>query len=86
VLVVDIFPAPAVEKNLLEVFFRLIKAGFSQKRKKLRNSISAGLHQTPAETEKMLLAADIDPQRRAETLSLEEWGKLSYQYTKNLEK
>ena len=81
VLVVDIYPEPLVAANLLDTFFLLIKAGFSQKRKKLRNSISAGIHQSPAETEILLRAADIDPQRRAETLSLEEWGKLSYQYS-----
>lgn len=81
VLVVDIYPEPLVARDLLDVFFLLIKAGFSQKRKKLRNSISAGMHQSPAEAEKLLWAADIDPQRRAETLSLEEWGKLSRQYS-----
>jgi 16S rRNA (adenine1518-N6/adenine1519-N6)-dimethyltransferase len=81
VLVVDIYPAPFVDENLLDTFFLLTKAGFSQKRKKLRNSISAGMQQTPAETEKMLRYADIDPHRRAETLSLEEWGELSYQYS-----
>lgn len=83
VLVVDIFPAPRIDEKKLDVFFQLIKAGFSQKRKKLRNSISAGTRQSPAEAEKMLRAADIDPQRRAETLSLEEWGKLSYMYSDN---
>lgn len=81
VLVVDIYPEPLVARDLLDVFFLLIKAGFSQKRKKLRNSISAGMHQSPVEAEKLLWAADIDPQRRAETLSLEEWGKLSRQYS-----
>ena len=50
VLIVDIYPAPVVPTELLDLFFLLIKAGFSQKRKKLRNSISAGLHQSPAET------------------------------------
>ncbi len=79
VLVVDIYATPRIEVNLLDNFFQLIKAGFSQKRKKLRNSISAGLHRSPVETEKLLQAADIDPQRRAETLSLEEWGRLSAQ-------
>lgn len=83
VLVVDVFPGPRIEEEVLDDFFQLIKAGFSQKRKKLRNSISAGLRQSPAEAEKMLLAAQIDPQRRAETLSLDEWGKLSYQYSRD---
>ena len=82
VLAVDIYPEPVIPTNLLDTFFLLVKAGFSQKRKKLRNSLSAGMRQTPAETEKLLLAADIDPQRRAETLSLEEWGNLSDQYRK----
>jgi 16S rRNA (adenine1518-N6/adenine1519-N6)-dimethyltransferase len=81
VLVIDIFATPRVDEKFLDIFFQLIKAGFSQKRKKLRNSISAGMRQPTAETEKMLLAAGIDPQRRAETLSLEEWGRLSYQYS-----
>jgi 16S rRNA (adenine1518-N6/adenine1519-N6)-dimethyltransferase len=81
VIVVDIYPEPLVATQLLDTFFLLIKAGFSQKRKKLRNSISAGMRQSTAETEKLLRAADIDPQRRAETLSLEEWGRLSDQYS-----
>lgn len=78
VLVIDIFSTPRIEEPRLDIFFRLIKAGFNQKRKKLRNSLSAGLRLAPSETEKLLLAAGIDPQRRAETLSLEEWGRLSY--------
>ena len=81
VLVIDIYSTPVVDESLLNTFFQLTKAGFSQKRKKLRNSISAGMLQSPAETEKLLWGANIDPQRRAETLSLEEWGKLSYQYS-----
>jgi 16S rRNA (adenine1518-N6/adenine1519-N6)-dimethyltransferase len=79
--VVDVYPTPRVDANLLDKFFKLTKAGFSQKRKKLRNSIAAGIRQSPVETEKLLRAADIDPQRRAETLSLEEWGKLSRQFS-----
>lgn len=81
VLVVDIDPTPKVNVELLDIFFQLVKAGFSQKRKKLRNSLSAGIRKSPADTEKLLHAANIDPQRRAETLSLEEWGTLSYQYS-----
>jgi 16S rRNA (adenine1518-N6/adenine1519-N6)-dimethyltransferase len=54
----------------------LIKAGFSQKRKTLRNSLSGGLGIAPIQAENKLAAAGIDPMRRAETLSLEEWGKL----------
>jgi 16S rRNA (adenine1518-N6/adenine1519-N6)-dimethyltransferase len=77
VLVVDILPAPLVGEELLDSFFRLIKAGFSQKRKTLRNSLSSGLHISPTKVTELLARANIDPQRRAETLSIEEWKRLS---------
>jgi len=77
VLVVDIYPAPLVNAELLDTFFKLIKAGFSQKRKTLRNSLSSGLHISPTKAAELLTSASIDPQRRAETLSIEEWERLS---------
>ena len=76
VLRVEILPEPVISTHLLDTFFTLIKAGFSQKRKTLRNSLSGGLGIAPAGAEKMLAAAGLDPMRRAETLTLEEWGRL----------
>jgi 16S rRNA (adenine1518-N6/adenine1519-N6)-dimethyltransferase len=58
-------------------FFRVVRAGFSQKRKKLRNSLSAGLRFAPAEAEQALEQAGVDPGRRAETLSLQEWARVT---------
>jgi 16S rRNA (adenine1518-N6/adenine1519-N6)-dimethyltransferase len=60
-----------------EAFFRVARAGFSQPRKQLRNSLSAGLAVAPAAAEAWLAAAGIAPQRRAETLTLAEWGALA---------
>jgi 16S rRNA (adenine1518-N6/adenine1519-N6)-dimethyltransferase len=77
VLCVDIYPAPLIQTGLLATFFRLIKAGFSQKRKTLRNSLSSGLHISPMAAADFLTSAGIDPQRRAETLSIAEWQLLS---------
>ena len=77
VLCVDIYAAPLIKEELLESFFKLIKAGFRQKRKTLRNSLSSGLHISPTDAADLLTRADIDPQRRAETLSIEEWERLS---------
>ena len=74
---IDLSPAPFIPYTLLDTFFALAKAGFSQKRKTLRNSLSAGMRMSPAETESTLRAAGIDPMRRAETLSLEEWRELT---------
>jgi len=77
VLVIDIYSSSLIEEDLLDTFFKLIKAGFSQKRKTLRNSLSAGLHISPTNAADFLAHAGIDPQRRAETLSIDEWQKLS---------
>jgi 16S rRNA (adenine1518-N6/adenine1519-N6)-dimethyltransferase len=77
VLCVDIYSAPLIQPELIDTFFRLIKAGFTQKRKTLRNSVSSGLHISPMAAADLLTSAGINPQRRAETLSIEEWQVLS---------
>jgi 16S rRNA (adenine1518-N6/adenine1519-N6)-dimethyltransferase len=76
ILRVDIYPDPLIPREMLPAFFKLTKAGFSQKRKTLRNSLSAGLHISTKESDVMLTSAGIDPMRRAETLSIEEWKGL----------
>lgn len=76
VLTIEIYPTPLIPSELLDIFFKLIKAGFSQKRKTLRNSLSSGLSIPPTEAADLLNRAGLDPQRRAETLSIEEWQRL----------
>jgi 16S rRNA (adenine1518-N6/adenine1519-N6)-dimethyltransferase len=65
---------PAVEA---EAFFRVAKAGFGQKRKQLHNALKVGLALPGEQINAMLTAAGIDPTRRAETLSLPEWMRLT---------
>ena len=60
-----------------KLFFRVVKAGFSAKRKKLRSSISSGLHISKIEAEELLKSVNISPDDRAEQLSLEDWIRLS---------
>ena len=72
ILRIDIHKEPLIPVELLDTFFKLIKAGFAQKRKTLRNSLSAGLHISPQNAEALLTSAGIDFMRRAETLSIEE--------------
>ena len=78
---VDLYPEPRIPSARLGDFFHLIKAGFCQKRKTLRNALSAGLSWKPAQTEALLHAARIDPMRRAETLAIEEWQSLVDNYS-----
>lgn len=77
ILVVDIYSSPLIQEQLLDTFFKLTKAGFSQKRKTLRNSLASGLHISPAAAADLLKSVEIDPQRRAETLGIEEWERLA---------
>ncbi len=76
ILRVDVLPQPrlAVEPQR---FFRVAAAGFSQKRKQLKNSLAGGLGLSSQETVAILQAVGIDAHRRAETLNLEEWGRLT---------
>ncbi len=76
---IDLPDQPRVNVKDVDMFFKIAKAGFGQKRKQLHNSLAAGL---PIEHEQILQALNevgIDPKRRAETLTLEEWGRLSDQ-------
>lgn len=77
VLSIEIYPTPLIPVELLSTFFKLIKAGFGQKRKTLRNSLSSGLSISPSQAAELLTRVGIDPQRRAETLSIDEWSALS---------
>jgi 16S rRNA (adenine1518-N6/adenine1519-N6)-dimethyltransferase len=69
----DDFKLNQVEQDKL---FRVVRAGFSQRRKTLANSLSAGLSLDRKLVETICLDNNIDPTRRAQTLSLDEWLKL----------
>ncbi len=69
---IDVYEHPPVEVPP-EAFFRVVKAGFSAPRKQLRNSLAHGLGIPPAQAGAILDRANVDPTRRAQTLSLKEW-------------
>lgn len=88
------YPRPKVESALLgfrllpqprelleneKYFFEVVKASFSQRRKKLRNSLKSitFFDPGPRSWEELLRGLAIDPDRRGETLSLEEFARLS---------
>ncbi len=63
-----------------KTFFRIVKAGFAQRRKTLLNSLSSGLHLSRNETEQLMRNALVDPVTRAQALSLDDWHALYKQY------
>jgi 16S rRNA (adenine1518-N6/adenine1519-N6)-dimethyltransferase len=74
---IDLYDQPPVDIDRPADFFRVVKAGFSQKRKQLKNSLAAGLHRHQAEVADLMKSVGVDPTRRAETLSLPEWATLT---------
>lgn len=60
-----------------KAFFRIVKAGFSAKRKKLRSSLSGGLGISKQEAEALLHSANISPDSRAEDLAMSDWLRLA---------
>jgi 16S rRNA (adenine1518-N6/adenine1519-N6)-dimethyltransferase len=71
---------PLIAPDDNRVFFRVVKAGFSAKRKKLRSSLSGGLGISKPDAETLLDSAGIDPDNRAEDLSLEAWKQLAHKF------
>ncbi|HEX9925877.1 MAG TPA: rRNA adenine dimethyltransferase family protein, partial [Anaerolineae bacterium] len=74
---IDTFAQPAVTGVASDHFFRVVKAGFGQKRKQLKNALTAGLGRPGSTIIEALTQAQITPTRRAETLTLIEWGRLA---------
>ena len=71
----DVQVAPRVAVDDRRLFRRVVLTAFGQRRKTLRNALGAGFG---AEVARELLArAEIDPQRRAETLTLDEFARLT---------
>ena len=84
------YPEPKVDSAILKIknikknfpdehyknLFRIIKIGFSSKRKKLANNLSAGLHIGKTQSEELFAKAGINLNARAQELGLEDWRKL----------
>ncbi len=76
----DVYPTPPVEVPSEAAFFTVVRAGFSQKRKQIKNALAGGLMITAEDAVALCARAGLDPQRRAETLTLTEWGALARAY------
>jgi len=73
VVILDVFDVPLVGGDEEKDFFRVVKAGFSAKRKKLRSSLSSGLHISKQAVEELLQKNGISPDDRAEELTIQNW-------------
>ncbi|MDE2687248.1 MAG: 16S rRNA (adenine(1518)-N(6)/adenine(1519)-N(6))-dimethyltransferase RsmA [Chloroflexota bacterium] len=78
---IDVYSRLALDLDSADAFFTLVRAGFSAPRKQIHNCLQNGLTQngltiTRVDAEDVLQHANIDPKRRPQTLSLDEWGDL----------
>ncbi len=82
VLKLKILDEPSVKVKDEKTFFKVVKAAFAQRRKTLLNCLCASFPIPKAEMSCMLESMDINPSRRGETLSLDEFAKISDTLTK----
>jgi len=76
ILRIDLYPQPVVAVTDEKSFFNVVRAGFTASRKQLVNSLAQGLGLPKAEVLSLLEKTNIAPQRRAGTLTLQEWAQL----------
>lgn len=77
VIRLDIDPKRKLPENEERMMFRLIRAGFSQRRKQLANPLSSELRAEKAEIAQLLADAGIKPTARAEELQLSDYQNLA---------
>ena len=77
VVILETLAEPLVAPEDEKAFFRVVKAGFAARRKKLRSSIAAGLAISKPAAEELLRHATINPDSRAEDLSIYDWLRLA---------
>jgi len=75
--IIKITPEPVDASIDRELFFKILRGGFSQPRKQLINNLSKSLKADRIKISDWLLENDIQPSRRAETLSMGEWIKIA---------
>jgi 16S rRNA (adenine1518-N6/adenine1519-N6)-dimethyltransferase len=83
ILRIDVLPERRLTIDGEAAFFRLARAGFSTRRKQLINALSSGLDTDKENGGELLRKAGIDPKRRAETLTIDEWLQLLRAYKDN---
>ena len=80
-VILKTFSEPVIKNTDEKAFFRVVKAGFLQKRKKLRSSLAAGLNMQKTEIDQLLVKVGLDPEARAQELSIEQWQMLAKEIT-----
>ncbi len=81
ILKITMYPEPPVKVTGEKSFFKIVRAGFCARRKQVANSLAQGLDIPKAEVLSLMQKAGVSPQKRPETLTLEEWARLEKIFT-----
>jgi len=73
---IDVYDEPVVGDELEGRFFRVVRAGFGQRRKQLVNSLAHGLGLQRETILEAMSHAGLDPRRRAQSLTIPQWCAL----------
>jgi len=73
---IDVYEEPPAEVDDVEAFFFLVRAGFAQRRKYLKNSLPQGLGLSADQVTSALRRARIEETLRPQALSVEDWARL----------
>jgi 16S rRNA (adenine1518-N6/adenine1519-N6)-dimethyltransferase len=84
VLRLDLRESPEVEVDDQSRFLELVRAGFATPRKQVRNSLAVGLRASPADVDKVLMAASIDSSLRPGALTLDDWRSIYLAYASSI--
>lgn len=76
ILKITLYPEPRYKVTSDRHFFKIVRAGFCATRKQIANSLAQGLGLPKPEVLSLLQKADVTPQARPETLTLDEWASL----------
>jgi len=80
VVVLNVLAKPHIDHGEEKLFFRVVKAGFVARRKKLRSSLAGGLGLDKEAAEQLLVRVGISPDLRAQDLSIADWRELTRHY------
>lgn len=83
ILQIEIYEQPPVQVPDNDMFFEVVRAGFSAPRKQLHNALAQGLGISPQDAAGLIEETGINPQRRAGTLDLQEWAGICEVFNEN---
>ena len=83
VIRIDVTPGLRADVQDRDAFFKIVRAGFSSRRKQIRNALANGLRIDSAKSTALLRAANIDPTLRPQAISLDAWALLERAWTES---